>query len=368
MKGTGALSVAVTLEQLWHRVPGGTATATLGMIHALATRDDVEVIGVSARHARPPEESFRTTVPIRQLPLPRVALYEAWHRMRWPSVERATGTVDVVHATTLAIPPPTRPLVVTIHDLAFMDRPRDFTRRGMRLFRRGLELARTEASVVLCPSQASKDDCLTHGFDPECVEVVPWGVSPIAPQSQTEIRARFGLDRTFVLWTGTIEPRKNLPRLLDAFAKLDHDVDLVLAGPRGWKEQIDARIASDDRVRTIGFVDPATLAGLYAAADAFCYPSLKEGFGLPVLEAMIQGAPVITSLGTSTQEVAGDAALLVDPRDTDGLAVAIARVLDDHDLARRLSDAGRKRAAAFTWDKTAELVASAYRRALEIGP
>ncbi|MGH2757177.1 MAG: glycosyltransferase family 4 protein [Actinomycetota bacterium] len=368
MKPAGGVTVAVTMEQLWHRVPGGTATATLGMVNALATRDDVELIGVAARHARPPEPSFRTRIAIKQLPLPRSALYETWHLLRGPRVQRATGPVDVVHATTLAVPPPSAPLVVTIHDLAFMDRPQDFTRRGMRLFTRGLELARRDAALVLCPSQTTKNDCIAHGFDPERVDVVPWGVAAIAPPPQTQIRARFGLERAFVLWTGTIEPRKNLPVLLDAFSTLDHDVDLVLAGPQGWKQDLGARISSDPRVRSVGFVDPATLAGLYAAADAFCYPSLKEGFGLPVLEAMAQGAPVITSQGTSTEEVGGDAVLLVDPRDVNAVAAALESVLDDHDLARSLSNAGRRRAATFTWDRTAGLVAAAYRRVVGAGP
>jgi glycosyltransferase involved in cell wall biosynthesis len=355
------------MEQLLHRVPGGTATATLGMVGALAAGDDVELIGVAARHVRPPEPSFATGIPVKQLPLPRPALYEAWHRLRRPRVQLVTGPIDVIHATTLAVPPRSGPLVVTIHDLAFIDRPHDFTRRGMRLFNRGLELALRDASLVLCPSQSSKNDCVAHGFEPQRVEVIPWGVSVIAPAPETQIRARFGLARSFVLWTGTIEPRKNLPLLLDAFSRLDQDVDLVLAGPQGWKEEIGRRVASDPRVRSIGFVDPATLAGLYAAADAFCYPSLKEGFGLPVLEAMAQGAPVITSLGTSTEEVGGDAALLVDPRDADAIASALAKVLDDHELARSLRDAGRRRAATFTWDKTADLVAAAYRRVAESG-
>jgi len=359
------IRTALTIEQLWHRVPGGTATATLGLLDGLAARGDVAVVGVSAWHARPPNPAFRTNADIRHMWLPRLALYESWHRLRVPRVQRATGHVHVVHATTLAIPPRSAPLVVTIHDLAFIDRPQDFTTRGMRLFTRGLELARRDADVITVPSEATRYDCIAHDFDDARIVVVPWGVTVPTTTSRPEVLDRFGLQKPFVLWTGTIEPRKNLPRLLDAFARVKGDVDLVLAGPVGWKEDIGDRIAADERIKTIGFVDAATLAALYAATDAFCYPSLKEGFGLPVLEAMAQGAPVITSRGTSTEEVAGDAALLVDPVDVDSLAEALHQVLDDRDLAARLRTAGRSRAATFTWERTAELTMQAYRRAVE---
>lgn len=359
------IRVAVTVEQLWHRVPGGTATATLGLLDALAARDDVAVVGAAAWHARPPRPGFRTDMEIRHMLLPRLALYESWHRLRLPRIQRATGEVHLVHATTMAIPPRSAPLVVTIHDLAFVDRPQDFTARGMRLFTRGLDLARRDADVIAVPSEATRYDCTAQGFDPGRIVVVPWGVTARPPVSRSELRTRFGIHKPYVLWTGTIEPRKNLPRLLDAFATVTADVDLVLAGPRGWKEDLGDRIAADPRIKTIGFVDADSLAGLYAAAEAFCYPSLKEGFGLPVLEAMAQGAPVITSRGTSTEEVAGDAAVLVDPLDREAIAGALTRLLEDRDLAGRLGRGGRKRAAEFTWARTAELTMRAYRQALE---
>jgi len=357
----------VTLEQLWHRVPGGTASVALGLVSALQQRTDNEVVGVSAWHSRDPEPAFRTDIPIKRLPLTRSLLYESWHRLRWPAAQMATGPVDVVHATTLAIPPRSAPLVVTIHDLAFVERPGDFTARGMRLFTKGLELARRDATLILCPSESTRADCIAQGFDEERITVIPWGVSPVEKLPPTILRERFGLDRDFVLWTGTIEPRKNLQRLLEAFSKLPHDVDLVLAGPSGWKEDLTARIHDDPRVKRIGFVDPAALAGLYAEARAFCYPSLKEGFGLPVLEAMAQGTPVITSRGTSTEEVAGDAALLVDPLEVGSITDALTRILDDDELANALRGAGRERAATFSWDRCAELTAAAYLRALKDG-
>ena len=361
--------IAVTLEQLWHRVPGGTATSALGMVGALAARDDVSIVGVGAWHFGPPPEPFRSPVPLRKLPLPRLALYRTWHSLRRPRVQTATGNVDVIHATTFAIPPPSAPLVVTIHDLAFLDRPGDFTARGMSLFTRGLELALADASLVLVPSEATRRDCLSAGFPEAMVKVVPWGVD-VARVTQNQIDAvlkRHGIAGPYVLWTGTLEPRKNLSTLLDAYASLDTDMPLVLAGPKGWgKDELAMR--QDDRVCPLGFVSPDELKALYAGAAAFCYPSLKEGFGLPVLEAMAQGAPTITSAGTATEEVAGAAALLVDPLDAEAIAAAIERAISDATLAEKLRTGGLERAATFTWARTADLVSTAYREAARMGP
>jgi glycosyltransferase involved in cell wall biosynthesis len=354
----------MTLEQCWHRVPGGTAVAGIGMAGALAARADVDVVGVSARHSSPPPPEWRPEIAVASLPLPRVLLYEAWHRLRRPSVESATGPVDVVHATTLAIPPRSAPLVVTIHDLAFLHQPSHFTRRGHRFFRRGLEIARGDADLILCPSETTAEDCRRHGFDRTLVRVVPMGIDrPEATEDEIEeVRGRHRLRRPYLLWVGTIEPRKNLTRLIEAFATLDHDLDLALAGPAGWNEDLERLLAGmRDRVRILGFVPERQLGALYGGAALFCFPSLLEGFGFPVLEAMVQGTPVVTSSGTSTEEIAGGAAVLVDPRDTDSIADGIRRVLDDESLARKLSEAGPARAARFTWERTAEELVNAYR-------
>jgi glycosyltransferase involved in cell wall biosynthesis len=356
--------VAVTLEQCWHRVPGGTAVATLEQVTALAERDDVEIIGVSARHGHAAAEPFRPSVPVRSLPLPRPALYESWHRLRRPGVEVATGPVDVIHATAVAIPPRTAPLVVTIHDLAFLADRSQATAHGNRFFRRGTDLARRHADLVLCPSQATVDECLAAGFDADRLRLIPWGVHS-RPASESDIqraRAHYRLTKPYVLFNGTIEPRKNLGALMTAFAGLDgHDVDLVLVGPEGWNEDLGALTAPlGDRVKALGFLPRADLDALLAGAAVFCYPSLREGFGLPVLEAMAQGTAVVTSSGTATEEVAGDAALLVDPLDPSTITDALDWLLSDPDTVEELGRRGRRRAAEFTWRRTADLTAAAY--------
>lgn len=376
----GSLRIALTLEQCWHRVPGGTASSVLGLVRALQHRPDLDLIGVAAWHRSPAPAPWRPSVPVRQLPVPGTLLYDAWHRLRWPPVERAVGPVDVIHATTFAIPPPTAPLVVSVHDLAFIDHPEFFTVRGLRFFRRGLELARQHATLVVVPSEATRADCVAAGFDPGRVRVVPWGVD--AAQASTDdvtaVRRRLGLIRPYALFVGTIEPRKNLRRLVAAFASVAHDLpdlDLVIAGPDGWNEELADIVgaAEEDepvhqRIRAVGFVSDDELRAVYAGAEVFCYPSLKEGFGLPVLEAMAQGTPVITSAGTSTEEVAGGAAILVDPLDTEDIARALRRVVTSPEERAALSARGRRRAEDLSWSAAAEATEDIYREASEQVP
>ena len=360
----GRVRVAFTLEQCWHDVPGGTAVAALGMAHALSTQADVELVGVAARHRRPPPAPFQPPIPVRSLPLPRRALYEAWRRLGWPPVEQATGPVDLVHATTIIVPPRRHvPLVVTVHDLAFLHEPDSFTRHGVRAFRAGLERIARSADVVLCSSQATLDDCERAGLLAERLRLVPLGLDPVVPPSPGQIeavRARLGIGPRYLLFVGTLEPRKNLRRLVQAFGSLDSDHELVVAGPDGWGAAAPPD-GSVERVHLLGFVDEATKAALYAGADAVCYPSLREGFGLPVLEAMAYGAPVVTGKDTATAEVGGDAVVLVDPLDTADIARGIREALERRS---ELAAVGPVRAARFTWRATAEAVVAAYREAV----
>lgn len=363
----GGPRVAVTLEQCWHEVPGGTASAALESIRALLTHTDLDLIGVSARHSHPPPVPWVAPIPVCGLPLPRLALYESWHWLRWPPVQRATGVVDVIHATGMAVPPRTAPLVVTVHDLGFLHEPGHSTRRGLTFFRRAIELARRDADIVIVPSQSTFDDCVTHGFDAARMRLVPWGIS-VRRASKGEVeaaRAHFGLDRPYVLWVGTVEPRKNISRLVEAFARLGReDIDLALAGPRGWNEDLDRVIAPvRERVRVLDFVTPDELRALYAGALVFCLPSIREGFGLPVLEAMAQGAMVVTSRGTATEEVLGDAGLLVDPLDVTEITAALRSSLEDGERARELGSSAALRASTFSWERTARVLAAVYEEA-----
>ncbi|MCB1251074.1 MAG: glycosyltransferase family 4 protein [Acidimicrobiales bacterium] len=368
------LRVAVTLEQCWHRVPGGTATSALRSTAALAARRDVEVVGVAARHDGPPPEDLRPTVPVRHVPLPRAAMYESWHLLHQPRIERTTGPVDVVHATGMAVPPTAAPLVVTVHDLAFLHDPTQFTRRGVRFFHQAIELARRSASLVVCPSEATMADCVAHGFDPDRLRLVPWGVD--ADQATDEavdrVRAAHGLARRYVLWVGTIEPRKNLETLLDAFGRVDPDVDLVLAGPSGWHTDLAARLERlGPRARALGFVPANDLPALMAGADVLCYPSVREGFGMPVLEAMAQTTAIVTSAGTAMAELvappaSAPAGVLVDPTDAVALGHELNRVLGDDALRAAYGVAGRALAEGRSWERTAGALVECYREATQL--
>lgn len=340
-----------------------------------------ETVGVSAWHRNPPEEPFIPSVPVAQLRLPRAALYRCWHKMRWPSVQRATGPVDAIHATGMAVPPRTAPLAVTVNDLAFLRHPDHFTARGVRFFAQSLELARNDADIVVCPSQHTADDCLHAGIAAEKVRIVPYWVDDCLtpPQEAEGVRQRFGLAEKFVLWVGTAEPRKNLSGLLEAWQTLDRSAEqLVLVGPAGWNSNPNsgefasnsgldgASAAHGQSVRRLGFLSEADKRALMRAAAMVCYPSLTEGFGLPVLEAMVQETPVVTSATGATAEVAGRAGVLVDPLQPRAIADALAGLLDSPEEAARLGQQGRERAQAeFTWQRTAQGLLDVYQEIVD---
>jgi glycosyltransferase involved in cell wall biosynthesis len=349
--------VAYTLEQCWHRVPGGTGVAALRTADALQHIADVELVGVAGRHRKQPDFDWIPSIPWVQLAIGSPWLYESWLYTNWPKVESATGDVDVVHATTL-IPCPTKyPLVVTLHDLAFVHNPHQFTRHGVRIFKRSLELTKRHADLVLCCSQATMDDCLRAGINASRLRHVPLGVDieHATLDDVARVRALYRLPERYLLFVGTVEPRKNLSGLAQAIALLDEPVPLVVAGSEGWG---DAGADLRDDVSFLGYVPNEDLWALYAGAMVFCYPSNLEGYGLPVLEAMAQGTPVVTSADTATEEAAGGAAVLVDPSDIGDIARGITEAISRRD---ELAALGRERASFATWDHTAELTAAAYR-------
>jgi glycosyltransferase involved in cell wall biosynthesis len=352
---------AITVEQCWHRVPGGTAIAACRVIEQLRLQEDLHLLGLAAWHRTPPDPTFDPGVPVRHLPIPAPLMYDLWARVQLPRVEWVMPKVDVVHATTVLVPPTRKPLVVTLHDLAFLHDPTMFTTRGAGLFRRSLDLIKRHADVVLCSSQATLDDCLAVGIAPGRLRHVPLGadaVQPVPVAQLAEVRTRLGLMKPYLLFVGTKEPRKNLAGLLKAFAQLeDKDHDLVVVGPTGWGDEMAIPAAIAPRVRAVGFLSADDLAAVYVGAAAFVYPSFREGFGLPVAEAMAHGTPVVTSRGTSTEEVAGGAAVLINPKDPTDIARGITEALAN---ATTLVQLGHARAAQLTWTETARRTRAAY--------
>lgn len=352
------IRVAYTVEQCWHPSPGGTAVAALRIARELAARpDDVELHFVAGKHPVAPVPEFRPDGSVAMLPLARPVLYEAWTRLNWPRVESVTGEIDVAHATGLVPCATAMPLVVTVHDLAFVHDPAQFSRQGIRTMNRSLDAIRRRADLVICSSEATRRDCEAAGLSADRLRVVPLGVDVVAvSDSDVErVRRRYLLPEEFVLFVGTIEPRKNLARLADAMRRAPVPGPLVVAGAAGWG---DVGIVDHGDTLFLGFVPDADLAPLYAAATVFAYPSEREGFGLPVAEAMAQGAAVVTSRGTSTEEVAGGAAVLVDPFDVDDIARGIVEAADRR---RELDGAARRRAGELTWESSAERTLAVYR-------
>lgn len=357
----GDVRVAYTLEQCWHRVPGGTAVAALEVAREMPLRHpDVELVGVAGTHDDEPADPWRPPIPVRNSRGGHGArLYASWLFAGRPRVERATGPVDVAHATSIIPCPSSAPLVVTVHDLAFLHEPAHFTRWGRLLFARSIRVLRRRGALVLCASSATMDDCRKAGVPDGRLRLVPLGVrsTPASAAEIERVRSTHRLPDRYLLFVGTIEPRKNLARLAEAIDRLDDPIELVVAGASGWG---DAAPRSSDRVRFLGFVPQVDIGPLYAGAEVACYPSIREGFGLPVLEAMAQGTPVVTSRGTSTEEAAGGAAVLVDPFAVDDIAAGIEQALADDGT---LAAAGRARSAVMTWGRTADLTVAAYREA-----
>jgi glycosyltransferase involved in cell wall biosynthesis len=297
-----------------------------------------------------------------------------WEQLVQPWVLRRIGA-ELVHGPVFVGPLfASCPFVVTIHDLSFIRfpnlfRPANrlyltvFTRLSARRARRLIAVSAHAAAETthLLGVPAERVDVVYHGVDPE--------FRPLPANQVTTFRQRRGLPEQFLFFVGTLEPRKNLVRLVQAFARVyDGRASLVLAGGRGWLyDDLFAEVKAlglTDAVIFPGYVMNEELPLWYNAATAMAYPSVYEGFGLPVLEAQACGTPVLTSNLSSLPEAAGDAALMVDPYDIDALAEGLSRLLMDEPLRRDLRERGLIHARRFRWSNTARETARVYRRAM----
>ncbi len=266
--------------------------------------------------------------------------------------------------------------IINIRDLSFILFPQYHTRFSRTFQRLMMPRFARHATHIVVPSSSTQRDIETHYDVPsDRITVIPEGVDeqfrrPVLAQERSRIRTTYDLPHPFVLYVGTLEPRKNIAGLVDAFVEVvrargDQPLDLVLAGKLGWLHQpIVEHIAASglgERVRRIGYVADADLPALYAAAEVFAFPSWYEGFGLPPLEAMACGTPVVSSNAGSLAEVVGDAGLLVDPASPCDLAAALRSVIDRPDLREQLARAGQQRAADYTWERTAQRTAEVIR-------
>ncbi len=352
---TTSLLIGIDASRTVRRNRTGTENYALHLIRAMVAEASAHGFRLYFPAAPPVEQ--------RIIPWPRL-----WTHLRL-SAELIRHRPDVLfvpsHVLPIICPVPG---VVTVHDLGYLAYPRAH-RRFDRWYLDWTTRRHTRvAAHILADSEATRQDLIRHyGADPRRITVVYPGLDPafrpLDDMGQlSAVRSRYGIQPDYIIHVGTLQPRKNLHRLLDA---LEHpgttqyalrNIRLLLVGKPGWLAgNLLARVtAMGDRVRLLGHVDQRDLPALISGARALVMPSLYEGFGFPVLEAMACGTPVVASNVSSLPEVAGDAALLVDPRDTDALADALARILTDEDLRAELRWRGLERAQQFTWQRAAQ--------------
>jgi glycosyltransferase involved in cell wall biosynthesis len=355
---------------------GGNESYAVNLIEALAQIDDdneytLFVTTAEARerfHQRWPNFKVRSTLP--HTPLIRIPLTL--------SAELRKHPVDVLHVQFTAPPFCPCPLVVSIHDLSFEHLPHTFHRRSRMQLRLTVRHSARRAAKILTLSQHTRRDIIdTYGIEPSRITAIPLAAPghfyPVKDNRELQrVRHNYGIDGQYILSVGSIQPRKNLARLVGAYASLrDKHTEtkfpkLVLVGKHAWlydetlRALEQARVA--DSVILTGYVPESDLPALYSGAICFVYPSYFEGFGLPPLEAMKCGAPVIVGNQTSLPEVVGDAGLTVDPFDVRSIAEAIEKLINDSILRQELSVKGRRRAETFDWRTTAQQTLEIYQQ------
>ncbi|HEY1292572.1 MAG TPA: glycosyltransferase family 1 protein [Chloroflexota bacterium] len=303
-----------------------------------------------------------------------------WHRAKLPvPADWLSGPVDLYHCPDFVLPPLRRARgILTVHDLAFLMRPDCADSRLRAYLEEVVPRSVRRADFIIADSENTRNDLVVLlGVRPSSVAVVPGGVEErftrVTDADQLrKARSKLGVgDAPFLLAIGVLEPRKNLNRLMDAFAELKEranvppNLKLVLAGGKGWlyddifEHHADSPVRGD--ILLPGFVSDDLLPAIYSAAEALAFPSLYEGFGLPILEAMACGTPVVASRASCLPEVAEGAALLIDPTNIEGLTGALELVLLDADLRARLIAQGLERAGQYTWTRAAEQLLGVYR-------
>lgn len=356
----------------------GIGRLVRSLMHAVAEIDHENqyvLVHAAPNPGRSPEVPQAPNFTERELRFRERFMTALWHRFNAPlPIDFVTGPVDIFHAPDFVLPPVRRGVkIITVHDLAFLIHPECADERLRAFLEHAVPSSAARADFIIADSENTRNDviCLLDA-DPERVFVVPGGVDPsfsrVDAEAVEKVRAAYGLDQPYLLAVGVIEPRKNFPRLIDAYNRLrlrsDLPHQLVIAGGSGWLSEETFRQADRSAfpsdIRFTGYVPEGDLAALYTGADVFAFPSLYEGFGLPVLEAMACGTPVVCSNTSSLPEFAGDAALLVPPDDTDAIADALQRACEDELLRDDLRRRGPERARCYQWQRSAKRLVEVY--------
>jgi glycosyltransferase involved in cell wall biosynthesis len=371
------MKVALQIDQLFLNAPGGIGTYIRNLVPAMSAGDpSLETTLFHARFDSPePPERWVRDYPTIQLRGTMRSLYPRWDVLGRPPLPPPLAASDVVHVTNHAGVAPAgdgRSLVVTVHDLAFDVLPAAFPPRWRLVYRLGLRAAVRRADAIVTPSRNTAEDLLSRtGVDPRKLHVVPLAASlPAGTLDAEDVLSRLKIRGPYILFVGTLEPRKNLVRLVRAYRRVAAEGfphALVLAGPLGWHHEALMRelaLQGPGEIVMTGEISADELDAVFRAADVFAYPSLYEGFGLPVLEALVRGIPTVASHTSAVPEVSGDAAIGVDPRSVRSIAQAIGSLVSDVGLADRLAARARAQAERFSWDETARLTLQVYERVL----
>jgi len=367
------LRIAIDAHSVGAKLAGNESYAT-NLIEALAQVDSVNeytlyITTTEARerfHQRWPNFRVHTTLP--HTPLIRIPLTLTAELRKHP--------VDILHVQFTAPPFSPCPVVVSVHDLSFEHLPQTFNRRSRTQLRLTVRHSARRAARILTLSEHTRRDLIeTYGISPERINAIPLAApsyfGPVKEERELQrVRHIYGIEGDYILCVSSIQPRKNLPRLVRAYASLRNQrragklPKLVLVGKCAWLYDETLRAIEEskmkDSVILTGYVPQSDLPALYSGSVCFVYPSYFEGFGLPPLEAMKCGAPVIVGDRTSLPEVVGDAGILIDPFDVSAIAAAIARLLDDSDYRRQLSVKGLARSRLFDWQETARRTLAVY--------
>ncbi len=322
-------------------------------------------------HAELVQFDWSSNFSIKRAPLTERLFAAIWHRARIPlPIETFTGAVDVFYSPDFLLPPTrAKRALVTVHDLSYVRMPECFPAPLLNYLNRAVPRALERANLILADAASTRRDLNeAYGVPHEKIRVLYSGVDArfrpdVSEKSKARVR-ELTRGKPYLLSVGTIQPRKNYAKLIEVYAKLIHNsqlpidnCQLIICGSRGWMYEdvfeTPKHLGIAERVMFADFFSDDDLPALYALATLFVYPSLYEGFGLPVAEAMACGTPVVTSNASSLPEVAGDAALYFDPRDADAMADAIRLALSDEHLRAELRAKGFAQAKKFSWDKAA---------------
>jgi glycosyltransferase involved in cell wall biosynthesis len=373
------MRICIDIRWLQH-VKTGIGKYTLNLLKALSAIDNsneyIMFYNDANRHGPedlPVTPNFKLII----AHWPHNLLSAMWAHTNFPAMERFVGKIDVLHALGFQVPPTIKAIkVFTIYDLVPLTHPQLAPQSKFRIKRPRFKFHATRADMVVAISQATANEAkqLLELPDEKVVVVYPGTISidRAGGDAIGEMKKKFGLLRNYMLFVSTIDPRKNLPRLMRAFERsgLAEAYDLVLVGSPGWYMEetfsIWEELNCKKHIYWLKYVSDSDLSALYSGASFFVYPSLLEGFGLPILEAMSVGCPVLTSHVSAMPEAAGEAAVYVNPYEIDSIAEGLKRMAGNKELREKLSRMGYERVSQFSWDNAARQMNEVYKRASEI--